>query len=818
LNRVQGVLAACGRWAHRETALLVVILLIATLFRTVLFEAAPPGLQHDEIFKANFALDVLDGGWPPYFDANGGEEALFPYLAAVSISLFGQNYFALRFVSLLCAILSIALSYRLVRELFGSRVAVLVVAALAVSFWHVFDSRVALRPITLLVMAVASFYLYFRAMRTGRIIWFALAGMCLGLSFHTYTSGFLIPVTILLYLVFYQLPLERDLLRRRWRGVLLALALAVIVALPMMYHVYTHPVASTARARDLSDHLNLFLAGEPRPLLTDVCNVLSMFGLRGDPEWRYNLEGRPIFDPLTFALFCGGVVICLRRIRRPEYAFLLIWLCVNVAPSAITRNSPSTLRAAGALTAIYILPALTLDLGFDWVGRRFSSRGTLALAGAVALLLTGNAVGTYRDYFGVWAQNAEVRDIYRADLSAVARYLEQSVTDEVVCISAEFAADLDQQTVYYMMGKKRSIRWFDGGQSLVLPEPSVSGETVYVFPATGPLREELASRFFSDLPVADMALDPWGEPSFVAYRLSPEELSERRAIEPAYPLGVSLGDRVELLGYELPPSVQVGDEIPLLLYWRVAQPIRPDLLYSFFAHLLDTRGYQWDQVDALGYPVSSWIEGDRVVQVFDLTVPPDAPPLSYKVKLGMYDLVTAERLTPRAEGAPLPGGAVSTESFSVTKAAVPPDVDTLDIPRERYADFDGKLYLLGCDLETLAAHRGEKVQISLYWQALVAPERDYMVSILITDEAGEVVLDEILREPVDGLYPTSLWSEGEIVRDRFGVIVDESIPEGRHRLWVRVWDPSTRSYLRLADSDEDRVRLGKVYVSPGTGG
>jgi 4-amino-4-deoxy-L-arabinose transferase-like glycosyltransferase len=818
LNRGQGVLAACGRGALRETALLVVILLIATFFRTVLFEAAPPGLQHDEIFKANFALDVLDGGWPPYFDANGGEEALFPYLAALSISLFGHNFFALRFVSFLCAILSIALSYRLVRELFGSRVAVLVVAALAVSFWHVFDSRVALRPITLLVMAVASFWLYFVAMRTGRVIWFAMTGLCLGLSFHTYTSGFLIPVTILLFLVLYQLPFRRDLLRRRWRGILLALVVAVIIALPMLYHVYTHPVASTARARDLSDHLNLFLAGEPGPLLTDVFNVLSMFGLRGDPEWRYNLAGRPIFDPITFALFCGGVVICLRRVRRPEYAFLLIWLCVNVAPSTITRNSPSTLRAIGALTAIYVLPALTLDLSFDWVGRRFSTRGTLALAGAVVLLLSANAVGTYRDYFGVWAHNAEVRDIYRADLSAVARYLEQSVTDEVVCISAPFAADLDQQVLYYMMGEKRSIRWFDGDQALVLPEPSTSRETVYVFPATGPLREELASRYFSDLPVADTVLDPWGEPAFVVYRLSSQELSELRAIEPAYPLSVNLGNRVELLGYDLPPTIEAGDDLPLLLYWRVSQPIRPDLLYSFFAHLLDTRGYQWDQVDALGYPVSSWIEGDQVVQVFDLTVPPDAPPLTYKVKLGMYDQMTAARLMPTAEGAPLPDGAVSTESFSVTKAAVPPDIDTLDIPRERYADFDGKLNLLGCDLETLAAHHGEKVQISLYWQALVAPEHDYMVSILITDEAGEVVLDEILREPVDGLYPTSLWSEGEILRDRFGVIVDESIPEGRHRLWVRVWDPSTRSYLRLSDSEEDRVRVGKVYVSPGIQG
>jgi 4-amino-4-deoxy-L-arabinose transferase-like glycosyltransferase len=810
LSRVREVLAVSGvPW---ETAVLVAILLVATFFRVFLFEAAPPGLQHDEIFKANFALDILDGGWPVYFDANGGEEALFPYLAAVSISLFGRNFFALRFVSLVCGILSIVLSYRLARELLGSRVAVLTAAAMAVSFWHVFDSRVALRPITLLMMGAASFYLYWLALRTGRIACFGLAGLCLGVSFYTYTSGFLIPVTILLFLLLYQVPFQRDLLRRRWRGILLVVVVAVIVALPMLHHVYTHPTASTARARDLSDHLNLFLAGDPGPLVTDVMNVLGMFGLRGDPEWRYNLAGRPVFDPITFVLFCGGVVIGLRRIRRPEYVFLFLWLCLNVVPAAMTRNSPSTLRAIGSLTAIYVLPALTLDLSFDWVGRRFAHRGTTALAGAVVVLLSASGLWTYYDYFGVWAQNAEVRDIYRADLAAVARYLEQSVTDEAVCVSAPFAADLDQQVLTFMMGEERAIRWFDGGQALVLPENNTSGETVYVFPATGRLREDLAARFFSHLPVAETVLDPRGEPVFVAYRLSPQELAELRAIDPAYPLSVALEDRVELLGYDLPASVEAGTQLPLLLYWRVSQPIRPDMLYYFFAHLVDTRQYSWNQVDTLGYPVSSWIEGDVAIQAFDLEVPVDAPPLNYKVNLGMYDLVTGQRLAPMVAGAAVPSDVVASDVFAVEKPVIPPAADSLDIPRERYADFEDKLLLLGCDLETLAARHGEAVQISLYWQALVDPERDYEVSILITDEEGEV-LDEILREPVDGLYPTSLWSNGEVLRDRFGLIVDESIPEGRHRLWVGLWDPVAQSYLRLSGSEEERVRVGKVYVS-----
>jgi hypothetical protein len=149
----------------------------------------------------------------------------------------------------------------------------------------------------------------------------------------------------------------------------------------------------------------------------------------------------------------------------------------------------------------------------------------------------------------------------------------------------------------------------------------------------------------------------------------------------------------------------------------------------------------------------------------------------------------------------------------VYKADVPPSIDELSIPRVRQANFDGKLELLGCDIGAQAAERGQAVHIVLYWQALVQPERDYVASILITDESGNV-LDEVFHEPVDGLYPTSLWSNGQVVRDRFDVMMDESLPEGRHRLSVGLWDPGTESHLRLVGLEEEYVRLGKVYVGP----
>jgi hypothetical protein len=154
---------------------------------------------------------------------------------------------------------------------------------------------------------------------------------------------------------------------------------------------------------------------------------------------------------------------------------------------------------------------------------------------------------------------------------------------------------------------------------------------------------------------------------------------------------------------------------------------------------------------------------------------------------------------------------IVSERFPVTKRATPPTIEELDIPRKREANFDNRFNLLGVDLRPLQVRRGEAVHISLYWQALAKPRSDYLVSVLMTDDEGNV-LDELLREPVDGYYPTTLWADGEVVRDRFDLFPDSSVPSGRHRVWVRLYNPSTQTYLRLAGSEKDRVRVGKVRI------
>jgi 4-amino-4-deoxy-L-arabinose transferase-like glycosyltransferase len=798
-----------------EIGLCGAILLSAAAFRLYHLDLVPPGLQHDEIFKAKGALRILDGTLLVYSEPNAGELPLFMYVVALSFQLLGKNLLAIRLAAVACGLAGILVSWLLARELFGRWVGLLSAAFLAVSFWHVFDSRVGLEPIMVPLMATSSFYFLWLGLHRGGYRFFALAGLCLGLSTYTYHSGILVPVTAFLF-VLYLLVIDKGLVRKHLKGLTLLFATALLVFAPMGHYVLTHSQVPMARVSQLSHHLGLLLSGDPRPVLEDGLKVAGMFSWQGDPEWRYNVAGRPVFDWITAVAFYVGLLICVLKVKTPQYSLLLLWLPVNLLASAVTPPSPSSLRALGAIVPIYLMPALAIVALGQWAAKRRGTVGAYGVGVATIVLLAFTAASTYRDYFVIWAQNDEVRRVYRADLAEVARYLSTQEESGVVCISAQFAADLDQEAFYFALGRGWSVKWFNGRSALVFPNEALPGDVTYVFPATSLLDEEMLERFFGHLPPAKEALDPQGRLVFLAYRLGASEMRALRSVQPQYPLAANLGNQVELLGYDLPPSVQAGQSVRLVLYYRIPSELGGWRNYSFFAHLVDGRGYLWGQDDAFGYPTSNWYGGDIVVQWLDVPIPPDAPPRSYHLKVGLYDQDRGQPFSVLAEdGSPM-ATAVTLEPLSVGKAAVPPPAAGLGIPNSLQARVGDLFTFLGYDVSQRVLNPGRSAHVSLYWQVTAKPDRDYLVSTYLVDEGGKV-WPQSSRQALDGDYPTSLWEAGQVVRDRFDLVVDPETPRAVYELRVGLYDEETQSYLPVVVSSEggvpsESVSLGQMLV------
>jgi hypothetical protein len=114
-------------------------------------------------------------------------------------------------------------------------------------------------------------------------------------------------------------------------------------------------------------------------------------------------------------------------------------------------------------------------------------------------------------------------------------------------------------------------------------------------------------------------------------------------------LSARLGDAVELVGYDLPPTssgYRPGETVQLVLYWRAV--IEPARDAKVFVHLYDPNGEIVTQADQRPYhgtrPPYTWAAGEMLDDPYALALPPDLAPGRYTLGLGMYDPVTGARL------------------------------------------------------------------------------------------------------------------------------------------------------------------------------
>ena len=146
--------------------LLILTLLAAFFLRTWQLTSAPPGLTHDEANHGREGISILDGDLRLYYPLNYGSEPLYSYLVAGSMAAVGENLFALRLVGAFFGLLTIAMAYRLTSDLFGDwRLGLLTAGFLAVSYWAIVTSRMALRATLLPFFITTAAYCFWRLSR-----------------------------------------------------------------------------------------------------------------------------------------------------------------------------------------------------------------------------------------------------------------------------------------------------------------------------------------------------------------------------------------------------------------------------------------------------------------------------------------------------------------------------------------------------------------------------------------------------------------------------------------------------------------------------
>jgi 4-amino-4-deoxy-L-arabinose transferase-like glycosyltransferase len=276
------------------------------------------------------------------------------------------------------------------------------------------------------------------------------------------------------------------------------------------------------------------------------------------------------------------------------------------------------------------------------------------------------------------------------------------------------------------------------------------------------------------------------------------------------PTSGSLASGVQIVGYEQAVDMfRPGDMVHLFLHWQrnelAASPSFALLLVDRSGRVLKEEEGAVPQAGNRGKVVR---QQGVVRQQVDLVVPSDAPEGKYHFLVRSPD-----------------GRDVSEfgDLYVVTReaAALGPEDVTISHPYE--VMLGDRIRLLGYDVALTAVPAGSTVELTLYWRADASIEQRYKVFTHVLGETfnartGSFLWGQQDNEPVSDTRPTPTWRPGEVIVDRYAILIDADAPTGRYTVEIGMYEPATGTRLPVLERDgsvvADHVVLLSIRVAP----
>lgn len=622
----------------------MLIAAVAIALRLYAIDRLPPGLFGDESVEGLDALDVLAGNLGIWFHAHLGREPIYVYLVALSYKFFGVTPLATRLPAIVAGLLTIPATFFFVREWATqilprervTRVALLTIALIAISFWHIQMTRDAHRDTLLPLVEVIGYYFLWRAFRTCDWKMYVVAGAVLGLAIYTYSPGRFVGVFVAVFvlvevLVYYLTAIRRpptanispSAISGQRSILLLGMAgiAAIIVMLPLGIYFAQNPGQFSRRFESVSV---LDQAAPVEAFTSSVTGNLAQFVVpdAGYRSKHYNLPGKPVFDLLIAPWFLAGGVIALTRLRQSQYRFLLLWFAVMMVPAFLTADMiPKGVRVLGVVPGVFIFPALAMDwlcsrwqmadgewqiADGKWRDTVHATRNTQPVVSAlVGLSIVGSAIWTTYDYFIAWANMPELPLAFDADQVEVADYINRQPTDQSIYLSQEVYRPPTQMLLAERVPTSQYVdratrfKEMDARTTLI-----VGANPIYVFTRDhGPSEEWLAR-------VAPQANQIEQGKYFVAYRLG-TFAPPQRAVD------ASLNSYLRIKGF----SRYEGEDGGVVIYYQIVGVPSDRQDANVTVTLRDANGKIVGQSKhRFGAPPLEWNIGDTIVEWYPMDV------------------------------------------------------------------------------------------------------------------------------------------------------------------------------------------------------
>jgi hypothetical protein len=285
-------------------------------------------------------------------------------------------------------------------------------------------------------------------------------------------------------------------------------------------------------------------------------------------------------------------------------------------------------------------------------------------------------------------------------------------------------------------------------------------------------------------------------------------------------VGLRFGERLDLVGTRSPQdTIAAGRALQLGLYWAPVIPLEQELRIALA--LTDDEGFSWAYADyrpAHGiYPPDSWPTDRLVRDDVDLSLPAGTPPGRYRLSVSVYPADGSSGALParRLADGQLVGLIVPIGEIEIARPETPPRDGELEIAH-RAARRYGALAMLGHNYSGGAYLPGDVALLDAYWRAVRAPRRDLTFALQLVDGSGSVVADRMIQPA--GSYAPTRWQAGEAVRGqyRFRIPLDTApgtytlaiaplIEEGTLTIWPWQGRRETLHALKVVAPENDRV-------------
>jgi len=397
-----------------EIGAVVVLLAVALSYRLPALERYPIMVHNDSAscgLMARKLVEEIEAGHPQWFRLRAFYEyptlGFIPYIPFQM--MFSRTLFAHRLVNVVGSMVGLLCLYLLVRALLGVDAGLLTLGLAAAGHFAVHWSRDGISCGQAAAMMVICPWLLWKAVSTGKVRWFILAGVLLPVCFLTYQSALVVPAWLGLVVAIFWVLSGR--FRRRYTVPVLVMALSALVFFAPMTAVYAkNPKSFISRRSSMifsdfpstQSHLQ-GAYGEHyvgKAFLDNLRGALLVFSSTNDKALQYGYKGGGIMDDLTAAALVLGLAVAIPRLGNPAYWPLVLGIVLNwFLGGTLTVNAPRFHRISAMAFLMYLLPALYGREVIRATREAFGRRGMMAASAVVATGLVLVGFLNYRLYF-----------------------------------------------------------------------------------------------------------------------------------------------------------------------------------------------------------------------------------------------------------------------------------------------------------------------------------------------------------------------------------------------------------------------------------